>query len=290
VLPALIAKVDPADRAVVAAWVQWSILPRIRRRAQAGRDVQPSVANARRLIVEVIRFLDYLRVRGRSLAACFQADLDNWFALPGASRATVGPFLVWARRRRHLPPLTIRPPQRRTPARVTDPEDRWALARRLVNDDTLDEPDRFAAALVVLYAQPLSRIVTLTPADITAADSGIYVTLGADRIQLPASLADIARRLPRTRRNGVADQLSSRWLFPSGRAGQHIGAAALGNRLRAIGVEPRSMRLAALYQLTGEIPPALLAPMLGISAGTADRWSRLSRGDYANYAADRQEP
>jgi hypothetical protein len=290
VVPALLAKIDPPDRSVVAAWVQWSVLPRIRRRAQAGRDVQPSVANARRLIVEVIRFLDYLRVLGRSLAACLQADLDNWFALPGASRATVRPFLVWARRRHHMPQLTIPARPRGTTARVSDPEDRWALARRLVNDDTFDEPDRFAAALVVLYAQPLSRIVTLTTADITAVDSGIYVTLGADRIQLPTSLADIARRMPRRRRNGVADQLSSRWLFPSSRAGQHISATALGNRVRAIGVEPRAMRLAALYQLTGDIPPALLAPMLGISAGTADRWSRLSRGDYANYAADRHEP
>ena len=158
------------------------------------------------------------------------------------------------------------------------------MARLVVSDDTLDDADRLAAALVVLYAQPLSRVVSLTADHITAGGGDVYLTVGSERIELPRPLAAIAVRLPRARRNGVADQFQSRWLFPGSRAGRHLGASALGQRLRAIGVEPRAMRLAALYQLAGEIPPAMLAPLLGVTASTADRWSQLSRADYANYA------
>jgi len=48
------------------------------------------------------------------------------------------------------------------------------------------------------------------------------------------------------------------------------------------------MRLAALDQLTKEVPPAMLAGVLGIPAHTAVGTTSRSGGDRARYAAGRR--
>ena len=45
--------------------------------------------------------------------------------------------------------------------------------------------DRAAACLVLLYAQPLSKIVALTTDDLTAGDDGTYLRLGPEPLLLP---------------------------------------------------------------------------------------------------------
>jgi hypothetical protein len=61
----------------------------------------------------------------------------------------------------------------------------------------------------------------------------------------------------------------------------------LGERLRAIGIEPIRMRNTARAQLAAEIPPALLGELIGVNATTATRWAALSAGSWSAYAADR---
>jgi hypothetical protein len=46
------------------------------------------------------------------------------------------------------------------------------------------------------------------------------------------------------------------------------------------------MRQAALIQLAAEIPPAMLAGILGIHPTTAVKWTRLAGGNWTTYAAD----
>ncbi|HZM84520.1 MAG TPA: hypothetical protein VFC19_53045 [Candidatus Limnocylindrales bacterium] len=81
--------------------------------------------------------------------------------------------------------------------------------------------------------------------------------------------------------------MPNRWLFPSTRAGQHATPGAVSNRLRRIGITARAMRQAALTQLAAEIPPALLAGILGIHPTTAVKWTRLAGGNWTGYAATR---
>ena len=47
------------------------------------------------------------------------------------------------------------------------------------------------------------------------------------------------------------------------------------------------MRHAALMQLAAEIPPAMLAGILGVHTTTAVKWTRLAGGEWTGYAADR---
>jgi hypothetical protein len=45
------------------------------------------------------------------------------------------------------------------------------------------------------------------------------------------------------------------------------------------------MRHAALMQLAAEIPPTMLAGILGIHPTTAVKWTRLAGGNWTGYAA-----
>jgi len=51
---------DGADGAVIKGWVNWSVLPRVRRRADKGKDITNSAANARRSLVHVTRLVAML--------------------------------------------------------------------------------------------------------------------------------------------------------------------------------------------------------------------------------------
>jgi hypothetical protein len=284
--PLIAAIVDPADRTIVRAWLTWKVLPRLRRRVEQKLSTEHSGPNARDALIGVTRFLAPLHLDGRNLTGCTQADLDTWFAHRGR-RAQLRPFLLWTQQRHHLPADLQIPPARSTrPAPPTG--DRQALARRLLTDDTIAPDDRVAGALLVFYAQPVTRIVALTTDDLATRDDGtLTITLAGMPVELLEPFATLARQLPITRTNGVADQLPTRWLFPGKRAGRPINPDSLGRRLRALGIPPRLSRATALAELAIEIPPAVLAELVGIAPGTAARWAAITGGNWAAYAPSR---
>lgn len=276
------------DARIVRSWLRWQVLPRLRRHLQGPVDIRAATANARRALSQVVVFITTIEDAGHTLTDCEQRALDSWFSTRKAGRHQIRPFLAWAQRARHLPATLTLPPPYQGPSQTrTDPEERWALAHRLVQDTTLDVADRVAGALVVLYAQPLVRICALTTDDIHSDGQSVTVRVGAQRLELPEPFSALIQMLPLPRRDGVAEQLPSNWLFPGHRAGRHLAAVNLGNRLRAIGIEPRAMRLAALDQLSKEIPPALLTEILGLKAPQTVRHTSQAGGDWAQYAAHR---
>lgn len=197
------------------------------------------------------------------------------------------PFLAWAAKKKYLPSLTVPVSRASVPSVYADSEDRWSVARRLVRDDGMDIVDRVAGAFVVLYAQPVGRIVCLRLADVRYDHGEAIVTLAGHDLELPEPFATLVEQLPVRRRGGVADQIDNPWLFPGGRAGRHMAPTNLSNRLRSIGIEPRKMRGAALAQLSSEMAPAVLAHIVGISPGAAVKWTTLHGGNWSRYAAGR---
>lgn len=279
---------DPADRVIVRAWLTWQVLPRIRRRIERGQSVEHSGSNARRSLARVVGFLAQLHADGRRLADCRQQDIDRWFAQPGAAPRQLRAFLAWAQRQGHLP-RRLELPANRTRRPSPPTADRAGAARRLLTDDTIPTDDRVAGALVVFYAQPVTRIAALTTHDLhTRSDGTTTITLAGTAVELLEPFATLARQLPLERSNGVTDQLRDhRWLFPGKRAGRHLGANVLGTRLRALDIPPRLSRTTALRELAVEIPPAILADLVGISPGSATTWTAVTGGDWAAYAASR---
>jgi len=280
------------DRCILHTWMRWRLLARLRRTADTGADLTAPIYHARATLGQVTDFVTHLHGAGRTLATCQQADLDEFFTAAPSTSSHIRSFLTWTQRRRHLPGTLQLPPSRRGAlAAPADAEQRWSIARRLVHDDSLDIADRVAAALVVLYAQPISRVVMLTTADIHTTDGTVTVAFGADRLELPEPFATLITKLPHRRRVGTSAHLPNQWLFPSARAGKHATPRAppraISTRLRRIGIQARAMRQAALIQLATEIPPAMLAGILGIHPTTAVKWTRLAGGNWTSYAATR---
>jgi hypothetical protein len=285
----MLAVLTPGHARLVRSWLRWKVLPRLRRHIDGPLDLVQSIANARRTLGEVIAFVSALERSGTTVQGCDQHHIDGWFASPIAMRHQVRPFLTWMQRTRHLPPdLALPPTYRGRPQPRTDAEQRWSIARRLVTDDSLDAADRVAAALVVLYAQTLNRIVALTIEHVHRDGDTVSLQLGTDRLELAEPFATLIQSLPLRRRHGIVEQLPTPWLFPGQRAGRPLRAVALGNRMRDLGIQPQRMRLAALDQLTKEVPPAMLAGVLGIPARTAVATTTRSGGDWARYAAGRR--
>lgn len=111
-----------------------------------------------------IELLRWLRSQGTSLAECRQDHLDLWLdARTSRTRFEARPFVQWAVRTKRATKISIPVmPRERTHALPLDADERWTLARRLLHDDTLDDRDRVAGALVLLCAQKVTNVAALT--------------------------------------------------------------------------------------------------------------------------------
>jgi hypothetical protein len=286
-----------ADRRLLRAWATWQVLRRLRARAAEGKPTVNRAYVARGKVTQAVRFLAWLDSQDASLATCQQHHLDRWFAAsPGladalATRRQARSFLAWAITRRALHGVRLPPHQQRGPAQATDPEQRWALARRLLHDDQLEVADRVAGLLVVLYAQPASRIVRLTRADVTCDQGQTLLRLGHDQVLLPEPLGSLLRKLPTRQPVGMAGRLpapsSQAWLFAGRQPDRPLHPLQLIRRLGELGIPTRATRNAALLQLAAEVPPTVLADLLGLHPHTAVAWVKAAGGDWSRYAAQR---
>lgn len=266
------------------------MLPRFRARGREGRLTSSSVYNAARMLNETGRFLKWLRVLGIPVQECAQANIDDWLSDGKLTRRLIRDFGRWMATRGYMTELSV-PALSGSgfPTNAIDERARWQSAKRLLHDEQLDVSDRVAGIFVLLYAQPVSRITRLTPKNVVQTEESLSVTFGRDPVEIPEPLAELVRQLPQRRRRGSSAYLSDpqQWLFPGGRAGYPISRSQLSRRLAYVGVEVRAARNGALLQLAGEVPPIVLADLLGISINNAVKWVGVASGDWSNYAADR---
>lgn len=99
-----------------------------------------------------------------SLAALSQGELDRWDVERGDRSAQV--FLRWAQRSGHAPRLQQAPNPARTRASPISRNRRLSWTRRILTDDTIALRTRVAAGVLLLFAQPITRIVKLTVDDV----------------------------------------------------------------------------------------------------------------------------
>ena len=180
-LTGILQSVEPdAARRLVRAYATWQVMRRLR--ISAGRAARPRTytAHARRNIRAAASFLTWLHARGRALAACRQADVESWLAT-GPAACQVRDFLTWAARHGHYQAFAIPGPARAS-GDTAGQDQRWALAARLLHDDTLDLTDRAAGCLLLLYGQQLSRIAAMTITQVSTRDDAVHVRLGDHHI------------------------------------------------------------------------------------------------------------
>ena len=140
---------------------------------------------------------------------------------------------------------------------------------------------RVAACVLLLYAQPVTRIMTLTIDDIAVDDDGMTLKLGDPPAPVPEPFAALVRAPARatTRRQ------RSRWLFPGRRPGQPLSYVTLSQGLRDLGVPLRLARVAAIRQLALQAPAPVIAEALGFHHTTTHRQTIHAGGIWNRYAA-----
>jgi hypothetical protein len=155
------------------------------------------------------------------------------------------------------------------------------VLRRLLHDHELGLRERFAGSVLLLYAQPLTRIAQLCTSDITMTDRGeTAITFARGANVLPEPLASIALAL---RCQRVADGVQDGWLLPGRKPGTHITAEHLRKRLAVHGITSRPGRHGALLALAGRLPAPILAERLGIHQARAAQWARAAGATYSGY-------
>jgi len=162
---------------------------------------------------------------------------------------------------------------------------RIAALQRLVTDETLPLRSRVAGSMILLYAQPVSRIVRLTIDDILHDGDHTLLRLGEPPTPVPEPLAGLLRAYLENRPNmTTAASSASRWLFPGRRAGQAMDPGSIRDLLQEIGIPAQSCRTAAIRELVLQMPPPVVAQALGYHHNSTTRIAAEAGTPWAGYA------
>jgi hypothetical protein len=261
----------------------WHQLPRMRTKA-ATAPLRPSAGTyARQRFTQAENFLTWTTTLGRHPAQLTQADIDTWHAT-AASHQKQGArsFLTWAMTSHHTPTCQL-PTLRFATGEAITQNRRLALLRRYLTDDHAPARIRAAACLMLLYAQPLSRILRLTTTDITHDNGQVHIRFGHPPAPVPEPFASLLLQL-------ITDRpaTSSNWLFPGRSPGQPAAYTTIFTQLRDLGFPIRTARIATLRQLVLQAPAPVIAEALGFHYTTTERqhtnagatWNRYPTGNH----------
>jgi hypothetical protein len=280
---------DDPHQQILRQFATWKLIPRLRRAADRRPLTSGSRRNASECVSHAHAFLTWLDDRESSLQHCGQADLDAWHATHHEhQRRTLRTFLTWAMSSRLMPRLCL-PKQQSGTGSPLSQRRRLELIRRAVNDETAPLRARVAACLVLLYAQPISRLVRLAIDDVIQDGDTVLIRLGDPPTPVPEPFAGLLLKLAGHRENmHTATNPNARWLFPGQRAGQPLTPGTIRGQLRLLGFPSQAARVAALRQLVLQAPAPVIAQALGFHDHTTTRvaaeagtpWSRYAPGDH----------
>jgi hypothetical protein len=277
----------PEHRQLIERLASWHVQRRLRGFADRGPVTGKQTQQARSEVCQATAFLAWLHGRGRTLTACRQADVDAWYAGADTARRLTHAFLRWAMSNKILPRLAVPHQDTANPAPISQRQ-RLDLLQRLLTDEGIALLTRIAAVLMLLYAQPLTRILSLTIDDVLHEDGEVTIRLGEPPVPVPEPFASLLLRYTGQRLNlTTATNAGARWLFPGRRGGQPMTPDSIERRLHLAGISARNGRTGALRQLVLQAPAPVIATTLGythqqaarVSAEAGSPWSRYAPGD-----------
>lgn len=282
---------------VLRQYATWKVIAEARKRIDTGRPSGSAARCALASFTAAHDFLTWLDRQGMRPAELTQTAVDEWVAANLHRTDRLAVFLTWAARRGLLPPMRLESSQPGLPSTFAPAADQIAAVRRCLTDTGLSPQDRLAGCLLLLYGQPLSRIVALQVSDLDVTGTVVTVQLGRTPLALPEPLAQLARDLTRPEQRlapGITRAFitESPWLFPGRPATKPIAAGTLRTRLitRLDIPGARMNRNTARLTLARDVPPIVLADLLGLDVGTVERWRQLAGGRWANYTGWRSRP
>jgi hypothetical protein len=276
---------EPAVRAPVDQFATWHHLHRLGRNSTPGQTSHGPTHSAKQEITETIKFLTWLHeTHHRTAATCRQQDIDEWLATGPTTRTKIRTFVVWTNKSKINTALHLDAPQARS-SRLLTQDQRLARIKGLLTDDIESLPYRVAGTLLLLYAQPLIRIVALPTAAIVVAPHETRISLGAEPVPVPEPFADMLKEHLHNRPNlrTAGGIITNPWLFPGHRAGKHLDPHTMMMALRTLGIDLLGARNSALQNLVAEIPPPVVANLLGYSHNCTQRHAQLAAQTWARY-------
>jgi hypothetical protein len=263
------------DHAHLAAYSRWELQPDFARRLHRGLASASSHRHLYGRLRIAVHLTTWLHEQGLSLADMRQSHVDAWLAgVPGRAVATRG-FVDWLHRAGLIPRITVVRPAPRTSTTPIDHSTRLRQARDLLHDDSLELPARIGGCLLLLYGQPVTRIVILRLDHIHLQPDRVLIQLGDEPIELLPPLASLVRQ--------QHVEAAGPWLFPGAKPGTHLGPERLSRRLQQLGIRAGIARAGALLALAAAVPAPILAELLGYHDDTTNHWRRAAAGDWARY-------
>jgi hypothetical protein len=281
---------DPEHRKIVERFARWHLLHRLRHQARAEPVTTTAFLNAKQSTTVGIQFLVWLAAHGRDLHTASQQDIDAWFAAGPSTRKHATRLISWAKDQRILRGVQI-PPRPTGNGEVMGPQERLGHLRRVLQEDQLHIVQRVIAVLVLLFGQPLSKIVRLRRNAVTIDGDQVKLTLGDEALLLPPPVAELMTTFiddPRFRRNTAANH-DSPWLFPGTQPGRPLHVYSAHGMLKTAGIPARAARAGTWLDLVRTAPPSILADALGIHANTAMRYAKAAGADFLTYAGLAEE-
>ncbi|WP_353748367.1 MULTISPECIES: recombinase XerD [unclassified Paenarthrobacter] len=274
----------------VEQFAKWHHLRRIRPLESPERNLQRQVHSAKQEVTETIKFLKWLwQTHERTAASCTQQDVDTWQASGPTTRKAIRTFFTFAKKTGANTQIRVGRYDTSHRPFIT-PQQRLNWLRELLEDNRDSLPYRIAGILLLLYAQPLTRVAALRISAVTVNDitGAVRITLGKHPLPVPQPFAELLKQHIRKRPNlGTGTGAQSPWLFPGGRAGQHLSPNTLAERLLDLGLDLRGARNTALDQHVIATPAPLIADALGYSYEVAHRHAEAAGDTWSRYIANR---
>ncbi|WP_426988556.1 hypothetical protein [Pseudarthrobacter sp. Y6] len=280
---------DPEHAGLLHRFATWHQLRKLRAKTTKARLGDSPAREAREQQTQALAFLAWLTRRGTALDRTRQADLDAWQSENYFTRRSSHAFLNWCMKNGSMPVLTIRSRQTTTIRTPLGQHQRVSAIQRLLTEESLPLHSRIAGMLILLYAQPATRILRLTTSDVINDGTTTTIRLGDPPTPVPEPLALLLQDYVANRPNqDTATNPGSEWLFPGQRAGEPMHPVTLRGLLRKIGIPPQRGRNSAIRHLVLQTPAPVLAQALGyhhtsttkIAAQTGSPWASYAPGDH----------
>ena len=201
------------------------------------------------------------------------------------TREFVSRFISWTSKAKITPPgITVELHCRGTSLRMPHGQQRVAIDVA-VHGNEMTSRDRLAAILVLVFGQPIEKVVALRWDEIRLTDEIVSIDLAGFPIRLDPPLDQPIRDLlavPLHLRT-VAHP-NSPWVFRGTKPGRHIDPAHLRARLKPT-FSTLEARLGTLHELPRVAPVAVLAEVFGYHAQTIEQQAPASATAYAQYVA-----
>jgi integrase len=263
-----------SDRLALERFIRW----RQRRRRSTGELTNTQAANDRNELRLLVSLVTTFNADGDTVATGRQETVDRW-ARDTRSAFRARRFLAWCKSagiNRNL----MAPPYRRKAFNLggTNTDANEIALRQIVTEEGHTPRIRLAVLLTVAYGIRVHRVAALRRDAFRIMNGRAVIVLGTIDLTLPAAatpwVEEILHDLPLRSRVG-GSRRDDTWLFPGYRHGDHMLPSSLTAKLRSLGVSPARAHQVAAATIITQVPPAVVARLLGVSISTAAEWHYL---------------